>query len=215
MTQNQRQFIGNVAVALLVSLLGAFVLAQWQVNTQVGQVNNRVGGELYGNNTIGTVRYSAQSQTTLLPSEARYATWRSGALPSEVRMNALAVGPLAPNGAISYIPRPSPLQSAMKTPQPALYTNNYDFVKPKDQLLPTSPGYAASNTIRYSPAAAAAPPVKTGTGQTGVRNIPPVRPVQPSTPSFTPASERLPGIQIDSLNEGSVRYSNLAKPESK
>ncbi len=31
-------------------------------------------------------------------------------------------------------------------------------------------------------------------------------------PSFTPSSERLPGIQINSFNEGSVRYNNLAKP---
>lgn len=214
MTQNARQFVAIISVALFVSAVGAFVLAQWQVNTQVGQVNNRVGGELNGNNTIGTVRYSAQSQTNLLPSEARYATWRSGALPSEIAMNNNAVGPLAPNGAISYIPRPSPVQTAMKTPQPALYTNNYDFVKPKDQLVPTSPGYSASNTIRYSaaPPAPPAPPVNTGTGQTGARNIPPVAPAQPSAPSFTPASERLPGIQIDSFSGGSVRYSNLAKP---
>jgi len=207
MLQSQRHPVARAAVALCVLLAAVVALAQWQVNTQVGQVNNRVGGELYGNNNIGSVRYSATPQQNLLPSEARYATWRSGALPSEIAMNAAAVGPLAPNGAISYVPKPSPLQTAMKTPQPPLYTNNYSFAQPAktDQLLPPpQKGYAPSS-IRYSnPPPPPAPPVNTSTGQVPTRNIPP--PVTPSAPSVS-----LQPTYVEALNSGSMRYSDPPK----
>src|SRR4051794_21035251 len=107
MTPRPRHPHSNARAApLVVLLMSAIALGQWKVSNQVGQVQTRVGGELYGNNpNMGSVHYAARSQPNLLPSEARYATWRSGALPSEIAMNAAAVGPLAPNGAISYIPK--------------------------------------------------------------------------------------------------------------
>jgi hypothetical protein len=142
----QRQII-YVSMVLLASL----AIAQFQVNTQVG---GRVNRELYGNNgTSGSMRYAAY-QTNLLPSEARYATWKSGATRSELRMNYLATGPLAPNGAMAYIPNQSTLQRAMNMPQPQLY--NPAYVKPAQvnaSIAPMSTG--AAGTIRYSNSASA------------------------------------------------------------
>jgi len=221
--------------ALVALLFGAAcAVAQWQVNPQVGQVNNRVGGEMYGN--MGSVRYATQT-SNLLPSEARYATWRSGALPSEIRMNARAVGPLAPSGAIAYVPGPSPLQQAYKTPPPPLYNSAYGVQnKPIDDQLRPQPGYA-SGSVKY---AAATPPVGTGaapmsaavsggwqppapgqmnTGQQPTRNIPSGQPSS-NTGSGTPGQSFLntgpatPGAQLFSqspANLGSIRYESLSK----
>jgi hypothetical protein len=111
---------------LLVGFAGLVVLAapragaQYQVNTQV---DNRVGGELYGND--GPSQYPV-GQFRLLPSEERYARWRSGALPSEIALNRSAVGPLSPHGELDYIPQRSPLQRAMGLPAPRLFNPAYD-----------------------------------------------------------------------------------------
>jgi hypothetical protein len=106
------------------SLLAVSAIGQGQVDTQVGPVDNRVGGELYGHND--SPARPRGYQTRLLPSEERFARWRSGALPSEIEMNRAAIGPLTPNGEIDYIPRRSPLQQAMKLPEPQLYNPAYD-----------------------------------------------------------------------------------------
>jgi len=219
MPQPQRHSVASATVALFVSLGAALALAQWQVNNRVGQVNNRVGGELYGNNTnMGSVRYS--SQQVLLPSEYRNAAWKSGALPSEMAMNARAVGPLPPNGAISYIPTQSPVQAAMKLPPAQLAPTNYSFVQPNksDQLLPAQPGYAASGTIRYSPALPPAAPPNFSTGQTAARTTPLANPppqppsVNPTTPALNPTTPALSPTYGERFSGGSVRYNNISQP---
>src|SRR3954468_18168345 len=84
--------------------------AQAPVDNRVGQVDNRVGGELYGRQN-STARYPV-GQYRLLPSEERNAIVRSGMLPSEYRANQNAVGPLPPEGTINYVSGRSPLQRA-------------------------------------------------------------------------------------------------------
>jgi hypothetical protein len=84
-------------------LTGVLVLAQFQVN-------NRVNTGLYGgSSSMGSVRYGAGSSSysgTLLPSESRYEARKTGLLPSEMKMNANAAGPLAPTKG-SYYTNPS------------------------------------------------------------------------------------------------------------
>ena len=146
----RRAAAGAIALAL-----AALALAQYRVNTQV---SNRVNPELYGGGARGSMRYA--SNTTLLPSEARYATWKSGALPSEVRMNYLATGPLAPTGSIAYVPGPSPVQQAMKLPQPQLYNPAYQISGSTGQKpVSTGPinGQLPNGTIRYNSPAGPAP----------------------------------------------------------
>jgi hypothetical protein len=217
-----------------VVLVAAVALGQWQVNNQVGRVNNRVGGELYGNNTnMGSVRYAAMTQTSLLPSEARYATWRSGALPSEIRMNALATGPLAPNGAISYIPSQSTVQAAMKLPQPDLYNPAYNIGgRPMDAQLAPQPGFGASGgSVRYAgtPAAPTAgqisgqlPSAQVPSAQVSSARVGASSPVQPLPSGQLPSGQLYglttpaPSSAVSQMlspsgnNGGSIRYGSLS-----
>src|SRR3954447_17178969 len=97
-----------VARALLVVAAVSFAaVGQYQVNRQVGPVYSP---------SAGSVRYASVAArptvtSNLLPSEARNAYYKSGALPSEIRMNFAAVGPLSPNGVRDYIPAPTPAVS--------------------------------------------------------------------------------------------------------
>jgi hypothetical protein len=103
------------AAACFVPLVAS---AQAPVDNRVGQVDNRVGGELYGRqNSTGSYPVG---QYRLLPSEERNAVWRSGMLPSEFQANRTAFGPLPPQGTINYVTPRSPLQRAMNLPDPQL-----------------------------------------------------------------------------------------------
>jgi len=91
-------------------------------NHAIGQVNTQVGGELYGHNS--NTLYLRPYQFQLLPSEERYAAFRSGALPSELELNRSSIGPLTPNGVLDYIPRLTPLQRDLGV---QLYNHAYDL----------------------------------------------------------------------------------------
>jgi len=93
-------------------------------SNQVGEVDTRVGRELYGNTINFTLR---PYQVRLLPSEERNAIVRSGMLPSELSLNRASVGPLSPNGILDYVTPRSPLQQAMKLPTPQLYNPMYEM----------------------------------------------------------------------------------------
>jgi hypothetical protein len=139
---NRLHFVLAAAVSAISALPA---LAQHQVENAGGQVDNRVGGELYGNN--GDLSKFRPYQFRLLPSEERNAAIRSAALPSELELNQSSIGPLTPNGALDYIPRQSPLQRAMNLPEPQLYNRAYDLsLQPQttNQQLLAQPGFAAS-----------------------------------------------------------------------
>jgi hypothetical protein len=110
------------AAACFVPLVAS---AQAPVDNRVGQVDNRVGGELYGRqNSTGSYPVG---QYRLLPSEERNAVWRSGMLPSEFQANRTAFGPLPPQGTINYVTPRSPLQRAMNLPDPQLVNPGYQL----------------------------------------------------------------------------------------
>lgn len=222
----------SAKLAWLVSLaLAALVLAQWQVNPQSGRVdtrvNNRVGGELYGN--MGSVKYAAY-QTRLLPSEERYATWRSGALPSEVALGAAAAGPLSPNGVINYLPPPNAVQQAGRAPTPQLYNPAYRIDDRVDQGPMPQAGYG---TIKYAPQSTAlradqmpiplisgaAPSAQLPTAQlpTGqiTGQVKPITPPPVSSQINYPARPASPGMMLlspDPQPMGSIRYASPGAP---
>src|SRR5258706_16265792 len=117
------QYPSIVLVMLALMLCPAIARAQYQIDNQVGQVDNRVNGELYGNDAI--VKEQGY-QTRLLPSEERYAIWRSGVLPSELEMARRSAGPLTPNGVLDYLPRQSALERAAGMPEARLFNPAYN-----------------------------------------------------------------------------------------
>jgi hypothetical protein len=212
---------GTLAIALSV----AAVFAQQQVNLQtnarvntgMGPVNTRAGGELYGNNTsTGTVRYARQ--VGYLPSEVRYAQMRSGALPSEIRMGAAAQGPLSPTGAVGYIPAQSELQKAVKAAPPVLWGPAYG---PKPAAAPSgtpapvwSPQLNAAS-IHYASSASQAAPSPYYLAATPLNSTPlnataiNAAPVSAQRPISYRAEDLFPA-QGPTLPAGSIRYSDLA-----
>jgi hypothetical protein len=123
--------------------------------------DRRPGVELYGNTQNKPARYTPQVQP--LPSETRMAIERSGALPSEIRMNAAAAGPLTPNGAMDYVPALSPLQQAMGVAPPVLWGPAWQ--KP---LPPSATADGRTTPVPLDGAAVRAPGVATPGG--GIRS---------------------------------------------
>jgi hypothetical protein len=122
--------IRHLVLATISAALAVPALAQERTDPRIGQVNTRVGGELYGHNSDS---FNLQPyQTRVLPSEERFAIERSGVLPSELQMSRTAAGPLTPNGILDYLPRQSPLQRAMGLPEPQLFNPGYNL-----SLLPS------------------------------------------------------------------------------
>ena len=140
MKTSRREWHPFVAQTLLaVACAGTWVVGQVAVNSQrmgnAHSVNTAVNTQLHGPGPSGSVRY-AQSKRYSEPmrSEWRHAYWKSGALPSDVRMGYAALGPMNPGGPMAYIPeKPSYLQ------------------KPKDQTpAPQKPNTYTGQSVRYA-----------------------------------------------------------------
>ena len=78
----------GIAAAVIAAFGGLVALAQYQVNRSVGQPIYGGGGGGGGSVRYGYVSPVAPRSSNLLPSEVRNSYYRSGALPSEIRMNA-------------------------------------------------------------------------------------------------------------------------------
>lgn len=93
---------------VLFFLVVAIAYAQFQVSNQVYNGNYNSGG---------SVRYANSYRSNMLPSEARYAAWVSGNLPSQNLIYAQQVGPLPSAGNAAYIaPAYTPSTSYRPTP---------------------------------------------------------------------------------------------------
>jgi hypothetical protein len=170
--------LSSVATLLLLSTLAR---GQQQVDTQVGPIDTRVGGELYGNNADPPRQQGYQVK--LLPSEERYAIWRSGVLPSEERLAREAAGQLSPNGILDYLPRQSYLQRAAGMPAPRLYNPAYD---------PAAAAARRAGAQSQFPGSARGYPqtLRQGLQASNARTPAPVSPRQELVPSLTPAPDR-------------------------
>ena len=188
------------ALALGVAGLAAF--AQYQVNRQVyGSSGPSMSSVRYAPQHLGVT--AAPSSANLLPSEVRNAYVRSGELPSNIKAGYNAVGPLAPGGAMSYLP-PAPSYGSRGGP-PGPQGN---LVNPMvgGGFTQTSPYAApASGSIRYAGTVPAVAPSYT-----------PLRPVaqtgglsQPVNPSpYTGSIGNTGGMITSNGNpfDASVRY---------
>jgi hypothetical protein len=181
MTSSRRDWSKSPIPLLVAALiLPALLVAQYQVNRQV----YRGGAQSY---SPGAVKYStslmANNAAVALPSQVRYAAFTSGALPSELKMNYNAIGPLAPSGAMAYIP-PAPNYRSNQITTGNYMSSPLPTVGMTSTITPLpSPGGTAwsaplSNSyssIRYSPTP----------GQTSYPAASPFSGIQPSSISNT------------------------------
>jgi hypothetical protein len=190
-----RRWIQRALMLGAALLAPALLIAQWQVNTQV----NRGGAPNTGSMRYGLsapAQMPIQSANMMLPSQQRYATWQSGALPSEVRMQARAVGPLSPSGSIAYIPPPPAYLAPKAAPTQGNYVNTQ--VNLGGPPAAAAPGWAGfptaapmTGSVRYS-----APASPSASAQ-----ITPWSAFQPSSISGVPI-----GQALGSPMAGSVKY---------
>ena len=111
-----------VLITLTSCLLAVPLAAQYQVNRQLGSASNLI----YGGPSSGSIRYNSVP----MPSEARYAARASGLLPSELRMNAHAVGPIG-SGYVNPSYRPATPHSWGAQPSSlGTMRYNYETVRP-------------------------------------------------------------------------------------
>jgi hypothetical protein len=155
------------AVAALLALVGtaAWLCAQVAVNPQLTggamSTTSRVNTQVYGAGPSNSVRYAQQRGTYSTPtnSEWRHAYWKSGALPSDVRMGYAALGPMNPSGPMAYIPpKPSHLNKpAAPQPQaqrPTNYSNEsvrYSSASSRYAMPSASPAQRSQTTSASSP----------------------------------------------------------------
>jgi hypothetical protein len=177
------------AVLVLVGGTAAWLCAQIAVNSQLAggamSTTNRVNTQVYGGGVSNSVRYAQQRDrySTAMNSEWRHAYWKSGALPSDVRMGYAALGPMSPSGPMAYIP-----------PKPS-YLNKPAAPQPQAQR----PASYTSPSVRYSsePGRNAMPSASTGQGSRTVSSSPRV---SPALSASSPMSSSSPA------STGSVRY---------
>src|SRR5690348_15386563 len=149
-----------ISVLLLMSLA---LFAQYQVNRQIyGNAGPSPASVRYAPQYLGATA-TAMPSSVLLPSEVRNAYVRSGALPSDIRMGYNAIGPLAPGGAIAYIPKNPPIP---RSPPPGPTGNAVNpMLAPTPVpsagtfVTPSVTGMSGSGSIRYDGAFGASPPV--------------------------------------------------------
>src|SRR4051794_31490928 len=92
-----------IVSGVAVIALAAWLRAQYALPQPGGQINPQINAEIYGNGAVNSVRYSSPSSVAM-NSEVRHAYWKSGALPSDLRAGYSSIGPMAPGGAMAYIP---------------------------------------------------------------------------------------------------------------
>ena len=174
-----RPRISLLAAALLAcgGLLLLRAVAQYNPYAS-NQVNPRVNNALYSTASSGTIRYGLNSSQPMM-GELRHAFWQSGALPSDVRMNYAAIGPMADR--FSYIPSTPSWQTRDLGPHPA----------------PQGAGAFGMGTIRYG-----------GTGGGGPVSSTMVNPGLMSAPSVSrgPVGAYAVNRGPMSTSMGSVRY---------
>ena len=163
-------FVGALP-ALAFVVAGGWVLAQLANRPQAGgQVNPQVNTALYGGGVSASVRYSSVGSTSVaMPSEVRYASWASGALPSEIRMGHASLGPLHPSGPLAYIPPPGPSYLPKPATAPpaatasAAYSNG--SIRYSTPVAAPSNSYIAPKSVappQVSPALVSRGPINSG-----------------------------------------------------
>ena len=196
--------IASIAVVLGASLVPILVLAQYRVNNQI-----------YGNSgpvrAPGTIQIPSATYAT--PSQTRMAIHASGATPSQLKTEYNRIGPLAPNGAIAYVPpavnpytKPAQISSGNFISTQGVRSAPTGAAAAPSYAAPTNPYGTgqASGSIRYTPAAmpSYSSPVTSWSSIQSNSSISGAQPMSGSIPAPTSFNSSLM-----SSPTGSVRYS--------
>jgi hypothetical protein len=188
-----RAILMCVMLLLGAAIVPVLVLAQYRVNNQI-----------YG--TQGSVRFASSiaipSATYATPSQVRMAVHASGATPSQLKTEYNRIGPLAPSGAIAYVP---PAQNVFTKSSPSMPQGNYMNTR-------VAPG---TTSFRTSAPQAAPPgnPFATGAYSGSIRyTAPSAASYQQSVTSWSslnnsPAITGQPSSFSSPVMSGSVKYS--------
>jgi hypothetical protein len=130
---------GRIAAVGMIALSAGVLFGQWQVNP-------RVDNSLYGAANSGSVRYSGGSSSVAMRSEVRHAYYQSGALPSDIKMNQNAAGPMTQGGNMAYIPKPMHAPGTGYTPRP----QGHSAYSTGSVSRPTMPSNANQNLMMPS-----------------------------------------------------------------
>ncbi|HTL30375.1 MAG TPA: hypothetical protein VL282_14185, partial [Tepidisphaeraceae bacterium] len=132
----------------LAALLCAVALAWAQYPARnVGQVNPQVNRAIYSGGPPQSIKYSGyRNSSVAMPSEVRHAYWKSGALPSDIRMGYAALGPMAPGGPLAYIPQagPSYMPQRSSAPPPAMGASAYNTIRFSAPRVSNTPRFSGS-----------------------------------------------------------------------
>jgi hypothetical protein len=141
-----------IATAVIATLVCAMAVGQFRTGGPVNQpIYGRGGGGGGGSVRYGYVGPSAPRSSNLLPSEVRNMHARSGALPSEIRMNYRSIGPAAPGGAAAYIPSGGAVV-IRSNPTPAI--NSANVMAPRVMSSSMSPSIRYNSVPTAMPSAA-------------------------------------------------------------
>ena len=175
------QFRAPLFALLFCTVAAAYVLAQYPAGQPaVGQVNPQVNTALYGGGVPSSVRYATPNTSNPLPSEFKYAAWKSGALPSDIRMGYAAMGPMSAGGPMDYIPAstPSYVPKPNTAPPSAMGSAAYSNASIRySSPAPASAAYVppVSHSNQVSPALVSRGPVNSGPINSGPINNSTVR----------------------------------------
>jgi hypothetical protein len=188
-----------VVLALVVGT-ATWLCGQIAVNSQLTggamSTTHQVNTQVYGAGPSNSVRYAEQrgKYSTPMDSEWRHAYWKSGALPSDVRMGYAALGPMNPSGPMAYIPPKPSYLNKPSGPQPeAKQPTNYSSNRSSNQSSNQSVRYASGSSRNALPSELPA-------------HLP--RTAMPSSPPQV-SSSLSPSRPMNSTapaNTGSVRY---------
>ena len=128
--------------ALLAIALTASAAAQYAVNTQLNT-------EVYGRGVGSVRRGNVPFNQATLRSDFRHDAFLSGALRSDIRGQYGAVGPLAPSGAISYIPNTARPYGRLGSPSGVVASGGYARAWQPDGGAARLPGLPAATATGY------------------------------------------------------------------
>lgn len=137
----------SAGILVAVALCAGAALAQYRVNNQIYGNSGPSISYAGGHSSYG----QATGSSVAMQSEVRNAAFRAGAMPSEVRMNYAALGPMMQGGPMAYIPASGPRYTVGSVGTVGNYLGpRPPSPAPAPSIANSSAAGVASGSVRYS-----------------------------------------------------------------